>query len=364
MMGPQQGQSSRGAHVDAIDLTLSSPEPEAMPRSQVNSYPRQQQPTARLKQDSGPPYKSAHNGNNHVQRQGSTRSGNVPQQQPRQINPHHVKQIIDTSSPRALRHVILQLCKTSPALSGAIVRGLAPHSAYAQSLIRGQQARSQAQTSRTVKTEHMPNVQDASERMRRRVGPSTSSTHSSVSRPQSDRSPAIRENRDSLRLPSSSQTTPKVKREHQPSPTDSDDSTNIVNFPEPERDVNGNESNNPTSAGNSFGHSTITRPNADRLAVRPRPAHNHTPDVKPKLCLQCGETITEGETGCYFHPGRELSAGIDDVPQYSCCGRFLGEPGCECGRHVSERTGTLTNSKRPSPSAHGGTQRSKEPRIL
>ncbi|KZM28225.1 uncharacterized protein EKO05_0011069 [Ascochyta rabiei] len=358
MMGPQQGRHSRDAHVEAIDLTFSSPEPETMPASHVNNNLRQQQPpTARFKQEPGASYRSAHK--DHIQWQDSTRNGNNPQQQPRQINPHHVKQIVDTSSPRALRHIVLQLCKTSPALSGALVRGLAPHSAYAQGLIRGQQARSQAQTSHTTKIEHKSSGQDAYKRMKSRLGSGTS-TQISASRPHNDRSPAFRENRDGLRMPSS-QTTPRIKREYQASPTDSDDSTNIIDFPEAKRE---NESRNPTADGNSSRHFSTSRHNTERLAVRQRPAHNHTPDVKPKLCLQCGEMIKEGETNCYYHPGHELPTGADDIPQHSCCGKFSGEPGCTSGRHVSERTGTTTNSKRPSPSPYGGTQWLKKPRVL
>ncbi|KAF2623774.1 hypothetical protein BU25DRAFT_414237 [Macroventuria anomochaeta] len=362
-MGPQQGQSGRNTQVDAIDLTLSSPEPEARPQHQVSRYPQQQQPAGAFKQEPGSSHRSAHSGNDHAQRQGSTRSGNVPQQQPRRINPQHVKQIIDTSSHRALRHIVLQLCKTSPALSGAIARGLAPHSAYAQQLIRGQQAKSQAQTQHTIKTEPRSNEQDAYERMKKRLGPSNT-TQSSAARPNTHRSPAIHENRDGLRLPPSSQKAPTVKREHRASPTDSDDSTDIVDFLDIDRAARGHDPRNQITASTSSRHHSIANLSAEGLAGHQRATQYGAPDQKPKLCLQCGERFKEGDINCYFHIGHEGPARPGDIPQYTCCGKFVGEPGCNFGRHISERTGTLTNSKRPSPFPYNGSQWSKKPRVV
>jgi hypothetical protein len=70
-------------------------------------------------------------------------SGNAPasfavkpkQQRRRTINPYHMEQIVNTTDSDALRGVLLNLCKISPALSEAIARGLAPHSTYAQALV-------------------------------------------------------------------------------------------------------------------------------------------------------------------------------------------------------------------------------------
>lgn len=306
---------------------------------------------------------SMHTSNDHAQRRGSTRGGNVPQQQPRRINPQHVKQIIDTSSHRALRSIVLQLCKTSPALSGAIVRGLAPHSPWAQALIRGQQAKSQTQTQHNIKTEPRSNEQDAYERMKKRLEPS-SSTQSSASQSRTNRPPAVHENRDDLRLPPSSQKAPTVKREHRPSPTDSDDSTNIVDFPAIERDARIQEPRNHTTASNGSRHHSTANLSTEILAVRQRSTHYDAPDQKPKLCLQCGDLFKESDVNCYFHTGHEAPARPGDVPQYTCCNRFLGEPGCNFGRHTSERNRTLTNSKRPSPSPYGGSQWTKKPKVL
>ncbi|KAJ4324050.1 hypothetical protein N0V94_001552 [Neodidymelliopsis sp. IMI 364377] len=219
--------------MDAIDLTLSSPEPEPRARPQANAHQRQQQPATGPKQETGSSSRGVDYGIRYAQEQDGSRSRNAPQLQPRQIHPQHVTQIIDSSNPRALRQVVLQLCKTSPALSGAIVRGLAPYSSYAQTLIRSQQAKSQIQTTRAVKTEPKPNAQDAYERMKKTLATSSSGQGSGV-RSHGDRLSGISENRDGLRVPKT-HTTPRVKREYRASSTDSDESSHIVDFPDLER---------------------------------------------------------------------------------------------------------------------------------
>lgn len=359
-MGPQQGQRTRDAHVDAIDLTLSSPEPEIKPQPQVDAHLQHKQLSTRYRQEPGSSSRSAHSGNDYSQQQDPARNGNVPQQQPRQVHPQHVRQIIDTSSPRALRQVVLQLCKTSPALSGAIARGLAPHSAYAQALIRGQPAKSQVPTAQRIKFEHGSHSQDAFERTEKRPGPSNSAQNS-VSRPHTHRPPVASEDRDGLRVPSS-QTASRVKREYRASSTDSDDSTNIVDFPGIERNVLVHEPHTRTSAVASSRNPVTTHLSATRAVHRP--TQNRALDSKSRLCLQCGEMFKEGEINCYYHPDREMPTGTRDVPKYMCCGKSPGEPGCVFGRHTSERAGTLANSNRILPPPFGGAQQMKRPRFL
>lgn len=55
----------------------------------------------------------------------------------------HVHRILRTSDPQAIQSVLLDLCKLSPALCGAIARGLAPHSTYAQATIKKYQHQKQ-----------------------------------------------------------------------------------------------------------------------------------------------------------------------------------------------------------------------------
>ncbi|KAF1926402.1 uncharacterized protein M421DRAFT_422737 [Didymella exigua CBS 183.55] len=364
-MGPQQ---DRDGNIDAIDLTLSSPEPEARPQTQANRHLQQQQPARTVKQEPRNSYRSTHSDS---QRQGSTRAS---QQQPRRINPNHVKQIIETSSSKALRSIVLQLCESSPALSGAIARGLAPQSSWAQALMRGQQAHpyAQPQSQAPIKSEPRSNEQDVYERMKQRLG-SSSGAHSSnarlntqttASRLCTRRPTAIHENSNGLRLPPSSQGPPTVKREYQISPADSDDSTNIVDFPAMEREARKQEHRHHTNAGSSSRHQTSASQSAEGLAVRQRSTHHHASDHKPKLCVQCGELFNEVDTNCEHHPGRQAPARPGDVSQYTCCGMFEGEPGCKLGRHVSERTGGMTNLKRPSPSLFGSSHLIKKPRVM
>jgi len=365
-MGPQQG---RDGHVEAIDLTFSSPEPEARPQAQASRNPYQHQPSGIVKQEMGGSSRSARNDS---QRPGSTRSGNVPQQQPRRVNPHHVRQIIDTSSSKALRGVVLQLCKSSPALSGAIARGLAPYSPWAQALIRGQQAQSQvhrqsqAQSQPAIKPESRSSEQDAYDRMKQRLG-SSSGAHSSSARPAAQtsapRQSSHRASDDGLRVPPSLQKPRTVKREPQASPTDSDDSTNIVDFPALEQEARRQEHRSHTSASSSSRHQSTANLSAGGLAARERSTHHSALDQKPKLCRQCGELFNGTNMNCEFHPERLASARPGDVPQYICCNRFEGEPGCKFGQHQSERAGTLTNAKRPSLSPYGGSPWDKKPRV-
>jgi hypothetical protein len=84
------------------------------------------------------------------------------------IDPQHLVRILESCDVRALRYVLLNLCKTSPALSGAVARGLAPYSVFAQAIIKGQQRQphhgSGSRTqSTTPRTQPAP---DSSSRMR------------------------------------------------------------------------------------------------------------------------------------------------------------------------------------------------------
>src|SRR5690242_7661332 len=169
-MGPHQGQSSGNARVEAIDLTLSSPEPESRSQHRLYSHTQQQQRVETMREEPRSSHRGMHSDKDNAQRQGVTRSGNPLLQRQRRINPQHVKQMIDTSNHRALRSVILQLCQTSPALCGALVRGLEPHSPWAQALISRQRAKSQTQNKDAIKNETRTNEQDAYERMKKRLG--------------------------------------------------------------------------------------------------------------------------------------------------------------------------------------------------
>ncbi|PVI04542.1 hypothetical protein DM02DRAFT_611381 [Periconia macrospinosa] len=109
--------------VETIDLT-GSPEPPAPSQTR-----RPQQPQAPI--------------SNFFNRQGPSSgarnvlAGKIQKHAPNApISPDHLRRIITTSPPHAVNAVLLELCKLSPALSGAVVRGLSPHSKYAQDITR------------------------------------------------------------------------------------------------------------------------------------------------------------------------------------------------------------------------------------
>ena len=144
-MAPPQG---NGNDFDTIDLTLSSPEPESLPRTkeQIRAPSRQPQPYSEwphsaphVKQELHPFFR-ARQENGHLPRikpepgqpsrvqknssslAASSRAPGSPQQI-RQIHPNHLDEILATTNSNDLRKVLLELCQLSPALSGALVRG-------------------------------------------------------------------------------------------------------------------------------------------------------------------------------------------------------------------------------------------------
>ena len=390
------GRSVRNANMDAIDLTFSSPEPEVRHQNRQRNHTHHQQPARPTSiHEPSVMHRTMHSSDKHPQGRGST---NVSQQHPRQIKSSHIKQMIDTSSHRALREVVLQLCKTSPALSGALARGLAPHSSWAQGLM--QQAGSQMRTQHTIKTEPRASEQDARvhDYSTQRLG-SSKASQSSTSQSRTHHHSTERQKQDGLRLP------PIIKREHRPGSANSDDSNNILDFavtgqigppnrqPSHRHATAGNSSR--THANPELSHRQVTVGSSSRAHANSEPFNRHVKassqsrrgslansaaqgssavrsylthlsatDHKPKLCLQCHELFGEDDNNCFYHPGEKLPARSGDVPQYACCNKFEGEPGCKYGRHVSERSGTYTNTKRPSPSAHDDSQWLKRPKHL
>jgi len=60
----------------------------------------------------------------------------APAPAPVRINPDHLRRIIDSSDPKKVADLLFDLCIMSPALSGAVARGLAPQSSWARATIR------------------------------------------------------------------------------------------------------------------------------------------------------------------------------------------------------------------------------------
>ncbi|KAF2746201.1 hypothetical protein M011DRAFT_88576 [Sporormia fimetaria CBS 119925] len=128
------GRYRGGGGVEEIDLTLSSPEPEPTRSRDASSNrvkdesPRSQVSSNKVKAESDRPQIPR------FPNEPTVGSVILPEDLP--INPAHLTRIIDTTPREPLKAVLIQLCEISPAFSGALARGLAPHSLWAQDLIK------------------------------------------------------------------------------------------------------------------------------------------------------------------------------------------------------------------------------------
>lgn len=340
-----RGRSSVKMPVEEIDLTL-SPSPEPQPRSRLS--PRSNlvfaQPgpkyrrTSPIKMERRPSGVNMESG----RRQSSTQIQTTHQPH---IKPQDLAGIINTCDTNALRTVLLNLCKISPALSGAVARGLAPHSSYARNLIR-QHNRPQFTRSH-VKTERQ----------------GSPSTHS-----------------DSPDLLSSPQFTTLVKQQRHPSPAPSTGSSSTAfsdpvlkaslspppqafpgSFPKsPERDVG----RQPQSDALPFlrphmGNSTNSSASSSRNVFSNTPSgFQHAQSnqaTATKKCTRCEHHFLDGSTeDCFYHPGRKQVA-VDVAGQrvviYSCCHRSEWEAPCAIGSHVAPIVSALDSLKRSRPTS-------------
>lgn len=356
--------------VDAIDLTLSSPEPEQRPRT----LPRQSQiPTFFTNERQS--NRMAHIKDEPNQAAGSVHA-NAPRQQARPINPHHLAQIIDTSSSADLKQVILHLCQLSPALSGAIARGLAQRSAFAQGLVNRHVHSSRNQKAR--RSEESDSNDDAYERTKKRLAAKHNVNLERTRVPASTReripSWAVKEEhasqRNTGRDVSARESTTYVKHEQPPVLTDSDNDSYI-----PGKFSRGTQQLNtaralpsrapPPRAPSQDTRGTPATANRARnsLPVSERIARIQRASAEaPKVCTQCHETFTGEDDVCIYHPGRKFKR-EDGVPTWSCCNGPLSDGGCKFGSHVvteAPETKTSASSVKPESQTRTSSQ-SHEP---
>ncbi|KAJ4291879.1 hypothetical protein N0V90_009775 [Kalmusia sp. IMI 367209] len=121
--------------VETVDLTLSpSPEPDPQPRRP----PRQQQLASYLKKEN----RASPNATRDASLAGPRAQTAITTDPPLPSIPaDKLRQIIKTTPPARVSDLLIDLCNASPALSGAVVRGLAPHSVWAQQTIKDYQRR-------------------------------------------------------------------------------------------------------------------------------------------------------------------------------------------------------------------------------
>lgn len=227
------------------------------------------------------------------------------------INEVYLRRLIDTTPVGELKDLLLELCKTSPALSGAIVRGLAPHSTWAQNTIRDYQKRAVR-----VQVKH-------------------ANSSSAILSPAS--SGVLNHGLSSTSRPTSS-----VKPELDPLETDSDSSLKDLQFlmnpttplpKTPARSKPGNSARSdlkvPSATQNrppSLSGSTVAGPSSK---VKSEPRH-----VLP-YCMQCEERAMPKST-CRFHVGRPRvqKKGTPGVKLWTCCTKPLDSVGCCEAEHM------------------------------
>jgi hypothetical protein len=347
------GPAKQDVDVDTIDLTTSSPEPEQRARAP----PQQQRLPAYFKQEA----RADFGGSSRIktEQRAPEMKSRGSRQRARQIHPQHMARLIDTSNPQALRAVLLTLCKTSPALSGAVARGLAPYSTFAQGLIKQHhQQNQQGSTSRAVKPEE--NAQDTYTRMKQRLTAPRSTSASSLNRVQSPAN--ISSTIGAAHNPryAGSQSVPRIKREPPPDmgDTDSDNDSFIPGaFPHSSQQATPNRLPLRSTPGPS---TAFRSPRLNSFHERLARAQG-TPSVKIKAerqsCTLCHKPIEDETDTCFYHPDSEVNAEGD--LRCTDCKEPLWEMGCMLGMHVSESDAQL---KRSQPI--GSQSPSKRPRII
>jgi hypothetical protein len=344
------GSQEQDPHVDTIDLTLSSPEPEQRPRMP----PQQQRLPSYFKHEPRSNFGGSTRVKDERGPQGSRLRGS--QSHARPVNPQHLAQIIDTSNPRAVKSVLLELCRVSPALSGAVARGLAPHSTFAQRIIRQDQQTLRASTSRPVKQEKSYE-DDVYERAKRRLAAQTSMTKSSQNRGQSQ---STFQGAHGAR-PTGSQSVPRIKRERHFDMADSDSDLDQYiphEFPLSAQRAKTDRLPLPyTSNSNTVNRTTKPFSLAERLAHVHEGSGTRT---ATKTCRQC-HNLVEDEVGlCSYHPGGPEVTAAGAVICAACNEPWVDE-GCMVGMHDTQGDVELDPLKRNQPNRSQSP--SKKPRI-
>jgi len=313
---------TRGRVYDAIDLTLSSPEPEQKP-----SQPRRSQAQHHYKR-APQTYKVA-SVKSEVGHPATVGQINAPRQQTRVINPHHLRQIVNTSDSRALRKVLLHLCHISPALSGAIARGLAPHSTFAQSIIN----RHRNTTVATVQSDK-DSDDSAYERTERRLTTASGSLKTSQSL-------AVKRDRHvSQELPQR-HSAPKVKSEPRSNLDLSATSSHSIQRAASSASASWDTPKTPAAANR---HTKTPLASIGSSSIKREPVHK-------QKCIQCRESFrADYDDVCVYHAGQRVQR--DNQAVWDCCSAPLHDVGCQFGLHIAAEASRddADNRKRPSAS--------------
>jgi hypothetical protein len=356
-MAPPSSSTGPSAQIDAIDLTLSSPEPE-----QRRRLPLQQQRLPTYFKSEG------RSGSSHARSIKSEQdpSGTVPRGQARAVNPQHLTRIVRSTDHQVVEAVLLELCSQSPALSGAVARALAPHSTFAQTLIRKHQANALESTSSASGTSRPPirdeldDGQGARERIQRRLAARNDALHSGRNQ---IRSTSTIAGAQGSRF-AGSQTVPRIKNERQPPDLEESDSDLDQYIPRdfPVRSQQASSSTRLPLRDVSSSHTTSRTPNSFSSSytfAHGQGTRIQEPRARP--CINCQEEIeAEDMDGlCFFHHGPfRLFNGKSLCGQ---CNKSKEQPGCGFGTHVTE-SDTEGDALKRHPSNRSQSP-SKRPRI-
>ncbi len=324
-------------NVTTIDLTLSSPEPESQPQI----TPQKSQLTDYFKKESrsyNTPYV------NHEQDQrGSSFQSVRKDHQTRHASPGNINQIINTSDPMVLKKVLLELCQMSPALRGAVTRGLASHS------------RKQHGIKREREVMQTPASQKLNVHKSYRPYESVKQTPAVIVNMDPDRSSNLRGShtqhqsiRRPTQTPAPSQFVSHVKREYPlalPGSGSDEDELHVPgSFPRSAQRVNSASSAQDAQQSSSASNrGTKALSLSERLAII-----KQEKSAAPKRCAQCGELFLSEEDMCIYHPGYRISqANGEDV--WSCCKFPVEAIGCDNGKHIDPENRFKRSSVSPSP---------------
>ncbi|KAL5433017.1 hypothetical protein PMIN07_011395 [Paraphaeosphaeria minitans] len=322
--------------VETVDLTFSSsPEPEPQPKQphpqrQLDRYPGQQRLSSYPnKEPKRTPIRA--NGASSTSSWHHNAAANISDPLP-SVSAEHLRHIINTSSPQRVTELLLDLCKSSPALSGAVARGLAPHSVWAQNTIKDYQRRTAVPQ---VKSEvAKPSSSSA-------ANPGRSFEHRSYESPRTPYSIAsVKSKVDNLEA-------------------DSDDSLSDLEmiFTQPSRSSKGKAVAGSSSSLHRVAHgqtpTSSMHPSQPALSVRVKPELKAT----APLCMQCNKMIQPG-TNCLYHLGRPKMStrGSQKIQLWTCCNKTVSAAGCCNGDHIPLRE----SNDEPVPTSTGP----KKPRLV
>jgi hypothetical protein len=326
--------------VETVDLTLSSsPEPDRQPKQpqsqsqsqrQHNRYPDQPRLPSHLKKEHGKTPIRSNGASSSSSRSQIAAAAAAPHPLP-SVSADHIRQIINSSPPQKIAQLLLDLCKSSPALSGAVARGLAPHSSWAQHTINDYQRRT-----------GLPRVK------------------SGLGKPSSSAATLLKPSPDNRSYGSPRTPHPKVpvKSELDTLEPESDDSLSDLDtlLEEHSRSNTAKSVAGPSSINRTATYYTPTSSHASRsggrsaLSVRVKPEPKDT----AQSCMQCNKTIQPG-TSCLFHVGR-TKLGPNKIALWTCCSRPVDTAGCCAGEHMPLREST----RDPTPTSTGP----KKPRLI